>query len=139
MAEREPWSWKRWFGGGNEDGRIANYSLLRSPRGTVFLTVGDMRRGFPSRDVLRAHGFVPDEIQDVGWDVLSAYHDGPPVGFPDGTLVRSHDRPDVFLISQCERRPILSERTFLERGWTWDLILWTDERTVALEPLGEAL
>ncbi|TAK03733.1 hypothetical protein EPO34_01045 [Patescibacteria group bacterium] len=131
--------WERWFGSGGPREQIANYSLVRSPRGTVFLLVGDMRRGFPSREVLRAHGFVPDEIQDVSFAMLDSYREGPPVGFPDGTLVRSSVDPTVYVVSEGARRPILNERAFLSHGWRWDDILWTDTRALAVQPLGEPM
>ncbi len=179
-----------------------NYSLLRSPRGTVYLIVDDIRRGIDSQEAFRAIGFNSDEIVDVTWDDLSVYEEGEPitiasvspggslmqntttggvyfveegekhpimskqilearfdgwtilpqspedletyptgdyVTFPDGTLVLAEGSPDVFVISEGERRLIPDESTFLAYGWEWPQIITTNERSVLLQPLGEEI
>ena len=176
-----------------------NYSLLRSPGGTVYLIVDDERRGFASRDALRIIGYSEDEITDVTWDDLDAYTEGEPitietvypqgrllqnsttggvyfvrdgVKYPlksrtllsinfsgwsiyptaaeeldgyvtgaavkvqDGTLLKS-DEPAVYVISDGERRPILSGEVFENMGWQWENIVTTDAATLELHPLGE--
>lgn len=178
-----------------------NYSLLRSPGGTVYLIVDDERRGFASRDALRIIGYSEDEITDVTWDDLDAYSEGEPitietvypqgrllqnattggvyfvrdgVKYPlksrtvlnvnfndwtiyptaaeeletyetgdavkvqDGTLLKS-DEPAVFVISDGERRPILSGEVFVNMGWQWENIVTTDHATLELHPLGDAI
>ena len=182
--------------------QFPNYSLIRSPRGTVYLVVDEKRRGFTSQEAFRAKGFSPDEITDVSWDDLNAYKEGEPITtetvypqgtllqdkqtggiffvrngvkqpllsreiltvnfpsptftkvstndlnqyptgsplpFPDGTLVAAHGSPDVFVISDGQRRPISNEMTFLTYGWNWNQIVWTNERSVLLHPLGDIL
>ena len=179
-----------------------NYSLLRSPRGTVFLIVDDMRRGFTSGEALRSLGFNTDEIIDVSWEDLDAYVEGEPidvdsgdpqgellqdatsggivyveegvkhpimsreilqnrfpgwtfrtvpsddlaalasgdaVGFQDGTLVGVTGSPDVFVISDGLRRPIVSGEVFEAYGWQWDRVVWTNERSVLLHDLGDPI
>jgi len=179
-----------------------NYSLLCSPRGTVYLIVDDTRRGIDSQEAFRAIGFNADEIIDVTWDDLNVYEEGEPitiasvypngslmqdsttggvyfvqegekhpivskqllqarfdgwpilpqspddlaayptgdyVTFPDGTLVLAEGSPDVFVISEGQRRPIPDESTFLAYGWNWSEIITTNERSVLLQPLGEAI
>lgn len=182
--------------------RFPNYSLLRSPGGTVYLIVDDERRGFTSQEAFRALGFSSDEIVDAGWDDLNlyqesepittqtvypqgallqdqssggvyfvrngvkqpimsreilsahfqkptiipmktddlhAYETGDPLPFPDGTLIAAQGSPDVFIVTQGKRRPILDEATFLSFGWQWHQIVWTSERSVLLHPLGDPL
>jgi hypothetical protein len=177
-----------------------NYSLLRSPRGTVYLIVDDTRRGFTSQEAFRSLGFVSDEIVDVTWDDLDAYVEGEPltvetsyaqgallqdkttggvfyvqngekhpifsreilanrfpipdltpvstedlqafetgdaVLFQDGTLTGVPGSPDVFVISEGMRRPIVDELTFYSFGWDWSQVVWTSERAVLEHPLGE--
>lgn len=180
--------------------QFPNYSLLRSPRGTVYLIVNDERRGFTSQEAFRGIGFSPDEIVDVTWDDLNVYKEGKPIDttsvypqgvllqdketggvylvqngqkqpivsreilrthfqtpairavskddlaayetadylkFPDGTLVGSVGAPDVFVIEQGMRRPITNEETFLTYGWRWNQIVWTNERSIIIHPLGK--
>ncbi len=182
--------------------RFPNYSLLRSPRGTVYLIVDDERRGFKSQEAFRAVGFSTDEIVDVTWDDLALYTEGTPIDtsivypqgvllqdsktggvyfvqnglkhpilsreilsthfptpsirpvsptdletyetsehllFPDGTLMAVVGSPDVFVVEQGVRRHITNEATFHTYGWRWDQIVWTNERSVLIHPLGDPL
>lgn len=179
-----------------------NYSLLRSPSGTVYLLVDDIRRGFLSQEAFRSHGFSPDEVVDATQEELNAYQEGVPitpntknpqgvllqskttggifhvingkkhpimspeilrinfatssivqetdlkleeypteeyVKFPDGTLVAAVGSPDVFVIENGLRRHIEDETTFLTYGWGWNQIVWTNERSVLLQELGNPL
>ncbi|TAL50135.1 hypothetical protein EPN81_03665 [Patescibacteria group bacterium] len=179
-----------------------NYSLLRSPGGTVYLIVDDARRGFVSMEAFRSLGFSTDEIVDVEWSDLDSYIEGEPltltssyaqgallqdtttggvfwvengekhsifsreilanrfsntpltpasaedleafeqgdaVLFQDGTLTGVPGSPDVFVISEGKRRPIVDELTFYSFGWDWSHVVWTSERAVLEHPLGEPL
>ncbi|MBI4592347.1 hypothetical protein HY733_02780 [Candidatus Uhrbacteria bacterium] len=179
-----------------------NYSLLRSPGGTVYLIVDDARRGFTSMEAFRSLGFSTDEIVDVEWEDLDSYVEGEPltltssyaqgallqdtttggvfwvedgkkhpifsrevlenrftstplipastedlevfetgesVLFQDGTLTGVPGSPDVFVISEGMRRPIVDELTFYSFGWDWSQVVWTSERAVLEHPLGEPL
>lgn len=179
---------------------FANYSLLRSPHGTVYLVVDDTIRGFASQEAFRALGFNPEEITDVTFEDLAAYTEGEPitvdssypqgtllqdnttggvfyvegnvkhpllsreilmnrfpnwpitpvapdalaaletgdaVGFADGTLVGVAGTPAVYVISDGLRRPILDGDTFEAFGWKWENVVWTNERSVSLHPIGE--
>jgi len=181
---------------------FANYALLRSPQGTVYLLVDDTIRGIDSMETFRGIGFNTDEIIDVthedldpyvrgpiisletvfpqgtllqdsstggvwfvengkksaihsreilderfpSWPInrespehLAGYEQGEPALFPDGTLVAAHASPDVFVISDGERRWIRDEETFTEYGWDFDHVVWTSERAVLLHPLGADL
>ena len=42
--------------------KFAQYSLVRSPRGTVFLLVDDKKRGFTSQEALRKIGVNPEDL-----------------------------------------------------------------------------
>lgn len=176
-----------------------NYSLLRSPKGTVYLIVDDTKRGFVSKQAFKSAGFMDDEVIDATWDDLNIFLDGEPITsktkyaqmillqnkktggvfavengkkhpiyskeimlahfssptikptsenelrefetsdallFPDGTLVGVKGSPDVFVIEKGIRRPILDEATFDSFGWNWHQIVFTNERSVLLHPLG---
>ncbi|MFC1788107.1 hypothetical protein ACFLZY_02705, partial [Patescibacteria group bacterium] len=177
-----------------------NYSLLRSPAGTVYLLVDETLRGIPSQEVFRSIGFNGDEIVDVSFDDLALYTEGQPLSiqtthpygallqdkttggvfyvedgqkhpimsreimdlafanlglistdpedldkiangspaiFPDGTLVAVIGSPDVFVISDGQRRHIKDEKAFNNFGWDWNKIVWTNERSVLLHPLSD--
>ncbi len=185
-----------------EEGRpilFPDFSLLRSPRGTVYLIRSDRRHGFPSRDVFQNLGFHDDEVIDVTWSDLDLYTEGDPLsiaaayprgallqnkdtggvyyieagykhpiwskelmrtrfpsrvvtavnpteleGYPtrepvlfsDGELIGLSGQPDVFIVSNKERRPIPSIEIFEQMGWKWEYVVWTNEKAVMLHPLG---
>lgn len=182
--------------------RYPNYSLLRSAKGTVYLTADDTRRGFPSLRVFRALEFHEDEVIDVTDEELSAYTEGlplaattsyprgsllqdratggvyfvqdgikqpiitkeimtarfpdmsivplttkqlasyrtgEPITFADGELVGVPGFPDIFVISEGSRRPIVSAATFTSMGWDWQDVIWTSEKALALHPLGDPI
>ncbi|MBI2475125.1 hypothetical protein HYV69_01735 [Candidatus Uhrbacteria bacterium] len=94
-----------------------NYSLLRSPRGTVYLIVDDERRGFKSQEAYRALGFSPDEIVDVTWQDLDSYKEGEPIDtqavYPQGTLLQNNKTGGVFFIQDGVKHPIMSKEIYL--------------------------
>lgn len=177
-----------------------NYSLLRSPKGTVYLIVDDTIRGIESMEAFRNIGFNTDEIIDVTFEDLEPYQRGPiitldsvfpqgilaqdvttggvwfiengnksaifsreilserfphwpinlessekletysttdPVLFPDGTLIAATGSPDVFVVAEGKRRWIKDEETFRAYGWKFENVVWTSERAVLLQELGE--
>lgn len=97
--------------------QFPNYSLLRSPKGNVYLIVDDEKRGFVSKEVFRALGFSPDEIMDVGWEDLSTYKDGKPIDattvYPKGTLLQDKKTGGVFYVQNGVKQPIMSKEIML--------------------------
>lgn len=92
--------------------QFPNYSLLRSPRGTVYLIVDDERRGFTSQEALRAAGLSSDEIVDVTWDDLNLYREGKPIDtstvYPQGVLLQNTQTGGVYFVQNGLKQPIVS-------------------------------
>ena len=69
---------------------FANFSLLRSPSGTVYLYNDGKIRGISSGEVFRKLGYNPEEIQAVSWDTLKSFQEDRPITaddvFPAGIL-----------------------------------------------------
>lgn len=179
-----------------------NYSLLKAPNNAIYLIVDDTRRPIVSWEAFQKIGFNTDEIIDVTYEDLAAYHEGPvitvesanpqgvlmqnqatggvflvqdgekaplvsmdilntafpgwpinpvtpeslaqyqetdPVKLPDGTLAGVDGDPDVYVISEGQRRRIADEITFLTYGYAWHNVLWTNSITLNIHPLGENL
>jgi hypothetical protein len=90
--------------------KFANYSLLRSPRGTVYLIVNDERRGFVSKEVFRKLGFSSSEVDDASWDDLNAYKEGEPItaasAYPFGALLRNPENGGVYFVQNGVKHPL---------------------------------
>lgn len=179
--------------------KFSNYSLLRSPRGTVFLLVDDKRRGIASREIFRALGFNPEEVIDAGWEDINLYAEGvpittadakplgelmqdkmtggvyyvaygvkhpikskeilrnrfarysikpvapaslekyylgEPIKFKDAELVTAPHQPTVYVISNGQKRPIISAEVFKDLGYQWSNIIVTNPDALAAHPDG---
>lgn len=181
---------------------LANYSLVRSPRGQTYLIVDDEKRPILSDAVFKKIGWNPAEVDDVTeedlanffegtpitdqsiypqgvlaqdtksggiyfiedgskypiWSKelmavnypdrklikltpteLDAYPTGEPVKFPDGTLVKKIEFPEVYVVSNGTLRWIPDEATFLGLGYRWGNIVSASEKVLSLYQLGEPL
>ncbi|MBI4257165.1 hypothetical protein HY626_03880 [Candidatus Uhrbacteria bacterium] len=96
-----------------------NYSLLRSPGGTVYLIVDDARRGFTSMEAFRSLGFSTDEIVDVEWEDLGSYAEGEPLtltsSYAQGALLQDTTTGGVFWVEDGEKHPIFSREVLKNR------------------------
>ncbi len=92
--------------------QFPNYSLLRSPGGTVYLLVDDTRRGFTSQEAFRALGFSSDEIVDAAWEDLNLYTEIDPITtetvYPQGTLLQNKANGGVYFVRNGTKHPIMS-------------------------------
>jgi hypothetical protein len=90
--------------------KFADYSLLRSPHGTVYLLVGDEKRGFTSSEVFKTIGFNPEEIIDVSWEDLNNYPEGEPITlqsvYPVGALLQDKTTGGVYFVENGVKKPI---------------------------------
>jgi len=98
---------------------LPNYSLLRSPRGTVYLLVDDTLRGIASQEAFRAIGFNPDEILDVTFEDLAQYEEGEPIStdtvYPQGALLQDTETGGVYFVQNGEKSPIMSREILMAR------------------------
>ncbi len=90
--------------------KFANYSLLRSPGGTVYLIVGEERRGFSSATVFRKLGFSASEVDDASWEDLNAYAEGAPLtlssAYPTGALLQDPATGGVYFVQNGVKNPL---------------------------------
>lgn len=90
--------------------KFADYSLLRSPHGTVYLLVGDQKRGFTSSEVFKTIGFNPEEVIDVSWEDLNNYVEGEPITlqsvYPMGALLQDKTTGGVYFVENGIKKPI---------------------------------
>jgi len=97
--------------------KFPQYSLLRSPRGTVYLIVGDKKRGFKSQEAFKMMGFHPEEIIDVTWEDLELYQEADPITinsvYPNGALLQDQKTGGVYYIENGIKYGLI-DRCFLE-------------------------
>ncbi|MFH1171491.1 MAG: hypothetical protein V1778_03065 [bacterium] len=98
---------------------FANYSLIRSPRGTVFLIVDGTKRGIASHEVFRTLGFNPEEMQRAAWSDINVYPDGPIIdltsAYPAGALLRSAENGGIVYVENGIRHAIFSKEILVSR------------------------
>lgn len=96
--------------------KFPQYSLVRSPRGTIFLLVDAKKRGFASGEAFRKIGFNPDEVMDASWEDINSYEDGVPITatstYAFGALLQNKKTGGVYWVSEDTKYPIL-DRIFL--------------------------
>ncbi len=93
--------------------KFPQYSLVRSPRGTIFLLVDDEKRGFTSSEAFRLMGFNPEEVVDASWEDINTYADGTPISatstYPTGALLQNNETGGVYWVMEGEKSPILDK------------------------------
>jgi len=182
--------------------KFAQYSLLRSPKGTVYLLINDEKRGIASKEVFKTIGFNWEEVEDVSFEELNNYLDGKPITlgsiyplgallqnkktggvfyvengikhplyskeimnsnfkgrkltvvnpeelnkyplgqpikFKDGELVMTTSSSTIYVISNGERRPIISAEVFDKLGYKWENIIKTSDKALEIHPLGSPI
>ncbi|MFH1426678.1 MAG: hypothetical protein ABIG66_04615 [Candidatus Kerfeldbacteria bacterium] len=93
--------------------QFPNYSLLRSPEGTVFLYVDGYKRGITSSEVFRSIGFNPEEIVDVNAADIDK--------IPNGQLITSNStRPTGALVQNSQTGAITWVDPNGKRHDVWD-------------------
>ena len=99
--------------------RYPNYTLARSPKGTVYLLDGDNRRGFTSLNALQSAGFSTDDIIDVSFDDLSAYTESDPITektqYAEGTLFQNSANGGIFYVENGIKHPVMSKEILTAR------------------------
>ncbi len=105
--------------------KFPQYSLVRSPRGTVFLLIDDKRRGFASSEALRKIGINPEEIIDASWDDINTYEEGTPItatsSYPTGALLQDTSSGGIYYVSDGTKAP-LWDAVLLKTKFKWKSI-----------------
>jgi len=90
--------------------KFPQYSLVRSPRGTVFLIINDIKRGFSDNEAFRKIGFNPEEIVNASWEDINAYENGPSItatsSYPTGALLQDKKTGGVYWVTEGTKAPL---------------------------------
>jgi len=118
-----------------------NNTLIKTADSPVVYRVNDGRRHpFPRGEVFLSHGYRWNNIITITNLEMGHYTDGAAVKFKNGSLVKSEDSPQVYLIQQDIRRPIPSAEVFNSHQFNWNAIIQTDRHYLeSTYPLGSPL
>ncbi len=114
-----------------------NGTLLKGSSAAVYFMDNGRRRHIPSANVF-ASQFRRDEIVTVPDSTLSRYSTGQPVGFRDGTLIRTPD-DKVWIVSNGLRRHIGSGQVLSSLGYSRDVIRDVSDSEAGLHQVGSPL
>lgn len=96
--------------------KFANYSIVRSPAGNLFLLVDDSRRGFSNYEAFRKIGYNPEEVEDASWADINTYPEGKAITasstYPIGALLQDKTTGGVYWVMDGEKAP-LQDRSLL--------------------------
>ena len=94
----------------------ANYSLLSSPTGGIYLLANDTKRPIASRQAFLDNGFRWTEVVKVAWDVLNQFPDGPTIeadnSYPSGRLMQNKVTGGVYYVKDSIKHPIVSKAIY---------------------------
>lgn len=93
--------------------KFPQYSLIRSPRGTIFLLVDDKKRGFTTMEAFRKIGFNPTEVINASWEDINYYADGLPITatstYPTGALLQNNKTGGVYYVTEGIKAPLVDK------------------------------
>jgi hypothetical protein len=91
--------------------KFAQYSLVRSPEGNIYLLVDDTKRLIASSTVFKKIGYNPEEVDDASNEDLASYLDGTPLTesdtHPTGALLKDPVSGGVYYVINSTKAPII--------------------------------
>ncbi|HMB26038.1 MAG TPA: hypothetical protein VKP03_01335 [Patescibacteria group bacterium] len=92
--------------------KFANFSLLQTELGDVYLLVNDTLRRFESDKVWRTLGFNPEEFEELNASDFNHYKTGALItlkeAYPAGALLQNNKTGGVYFVQNGQKKPILS-------------------------------
>lgn len=93
--------------------KFPQYSLIKSPRGTIFLLVDDKKRGFVSMKAFKKMGFNPSEVVNANWEDINSYADGAVITatstYPTGALLQDKKTGGVYYVIEGIKYPLIDK------------------------------
>jgi len=92
--------------------KYPQYALYRSPKGTVYLIVDDVKHGFTSQQVMKDLGINPEEIEDLDQASIDEITEGSPISiasaYPMGALLQNRESGTVYWVKDGKKYGIIS-------------------------------
>lgn len=112
--------------------------LKNSKTGGVYFVADSIKYPIWDKNIIKTN-FSNRKMRLATLAELKKYQEGEPVKFEDGTLLKTATSPEIYFISNGERRLIKDEATFDTLGWQKENIVTTTEKTLGLHPLGDSI
>lgn len=109
-----------------------------SKSGGVYYVTDNIKYPIWDKQIL-VNNFSNLKKRKVAPATLEKFALGEPVKFNDGGLLKLKNANEIYFISNGERRLIANEETFQTLGWQEENVITTNEKTLALHPLGEPI
>jgi hypothetical protein len=109
-------------GGTLRRGKHPDGSLITAEgKGVEYLEDG-RKRPIPTPEIFDKQ-FRWEDLVKISLEEWNSYSRGPAVYYPDGTIIREQNSPDVFVISDGKRRKVVSPEVFEKMGYNWNNII----------------
>ncbi|MFA6018306.1 MAG: hypothetical protein WCT28_01665 [Patescibacteria group bacterium] len=112
--------------------------IVKLANGALFLLKDGARQAILDPAILTAN-FPSSTVESALQNEIEQYKEGKFLKLPDGTLVRSHENPTVYVIANGERHAIDNEQTFNDYGYDWSNIIFVSDDVLNLHKLGASL
>ena len=112
--------------------------LQDAETGGVYYVEDGIKNPVWSREVMKIN-YPNLKITQVSPEELANYPTGTGVKLREGTLLKTADNPDVFVVSNGKLRRIANEQTFVSLGYNWHNIVTTSNKVFALHGKGHEL
>lgn len=109
--------------------------------GVYFISSG-MKRAFASAEIFSGLGYQWGNIKIISQQDLDQYATGSVISnlvYPDGTLVRFDDGPNIYLISGGQKRLIPALETFISKGYDFKLVVVASAKDKNTYPYGQII
>jgi hypothetical protein len=91
--------------------KYPQYALYRSPQGTVYMIIDDVKHGFTSREVMKVLGVNPEEIENLSQAAIDEIPEGSHItidsSYPKGALLKSKESGTVYYVKDGQKYPIV--------------------------------
>ncbi|WKZ29244.1 MAG: hypothetical protein QY323_00775 [Patescibacteria group bacterium] len=111
--------------------------LQNNKTGGVYFVEDGKKMPIIDASIMKAD-YPTKRISVVSPETLEKYETAEPLKFKDGDLITSPgSNKAVYVVSNGQRRPIVSGEAFEQLGYSWKRIIWTTEAVMALHPVGQ--
>jgi len=108
----------------------------------VYVISSGMKRAFASAEIFSGLGYQWGNIKIISQQDIDQYATGSVVAslvYPEGTLVRFDDGPNIYLIFGGQKRLIPALETFISKGYDFKLVVVASAKDKNIYPYGQII